>query len=257
MTAIWDLAAMILGPVAGSFIGLISLRLPAGRPVAVGRSACDHCGRKLGPVDLIPVVSFLALRGRCRTCGGAIPRRYIAIELACLAIGVWAAFSFDGPMALITALFGWHLLLIAIVDAEHFWLPDRLTLPLGAVGLGLAWLLSQFYPGFSPLNAVIGVAAGFVSLWLVAWAYRRLRGREGLGGGDPRLFGAIGAWVGWMGLPSVLVWAGIAGLSVVAATMVNRRPVSADQRLPFGAFLAAGAWLTWVFGALGAPLLHP
>ncbi|MBX3479191.1 MAG: prepilin peptidase [Caulobacter sp.] len=248
---------MVLGPVAGSFIGLLSLRLPAGRPVAVGRSACDHCGRKLGPVDLVPVISFLALRGRCRSCGGAIPRRYLAIELGCLAIGVWAAFAFDGPMALITALFGWQLLLIAIVDAEHFWLPDRLTLPLGAMGLGFAWLLSRIYPGFSPLNALIGVAAGFASLGLVAWAYRQLRSREGLGGGDPRLFAAIGAWVGWMGLPSVLVWAGIAGASVIAATMVNRKKVADDQRMPFGAFLAAGAWLTWIFGPLGGSPLIP
>ena len=247
----WDLAAILLGPVAGSFLGLLSLRLPADRPIAVGRSACGSCGRTLGVIDLIPVVSFLALRGRCRTCGGAIPRRYLMIELACLGLGVWSAAAFDGPLALISALFAWQLLLIAILDAEHQWLPDRLTLPLGATGLLLSLILTRLYPGFSPLNQAIGAVAGFLSLWLVAFLYRRLRGREGLGGGDPRLFGAIGAWVGWMGLPSVLVWAGLAGLSVVLATSVLRRSVSGDQRLPFGTFLAIGAWLVWVFGPIG------
>ncbi|NBB17409.1 prepilin peptidase [Caulobacter sp. SLTY] len=247
----WDLAAILLGPVAGSFLGLVSLRLPAERPIVVGRSACQACGRTLGPLDLVPILSFLLLRGRCRTCGAAIPRRYIAIELACMALGVWSAAAFEGPLALISALLAWWLLLIAVVDAEHQWLPDRLTLPLGAVGLILSAVLAQLYPGFSPMHQAIGAAAGFLSLWLVAFLYRRLRGREGLGGGDPRLFGAIGAWVGWMGLPSVLVWAGIAGLSVVLATGVLRRSVSGDQRLPFGTFLAVGAWLVWVFGPIG------
>jgi len=242
---------MVLGPVAGSFIGLLTLRLPAEKAVVAGRSACGSCGRTLGPIDLVPIISFLVLRGRCRACGGAIPRRYLAIELACLAIGVWSAAAFAGPLALLSALFGWWLLLIAVIDAEHQWLPDRLTLPLGAVGLLAGLILSRLYPGFSPVNQLIGAAAGFLSLWLVALAYRRLRGREGLGGGDPRLFGAIGAWVGWMGLPSVLVWAGLAGLSVVLATWVLRRSVAGDQRLPFGTFLAAGAWLVWIFGPLG------
>jgi leader peptidase (prepilin peptidase) / N-methyltransferase len=249
--AVWTLSAMVLGPVAGSFIGLVSLRLPAGAPIAAGRSACGACQRKLGPIDLIPIVSFLFLRGRCRTCGAAIPRRYIAIELACLALGVWAAFAFEGPLTLISAVFAWWLLLVAIIDVEHFWLPDVLTLPLGAAGLIASALLSRLYDGFSIIGPLIGAVAGFGLLWLVARVYRMVRGRDGLGGGDPRLFGAIGAWVGWMGLPSVLVWAGLAGLSVVIATGLVQRKLSATQRMPFGAFLAAGAWFTWVFGPLG------
>jgi len=101
---------------------------------------------------------------------------------------------------------------------------------------------------------LIGAAAGFGVLWLLALIYKRLRGRDGLGGGDPFLLGAIGAWVGWMGLPSVLLWASLSGLSVVAAKVVLRRPVAGTDRLPFGVFLAIGAWLTWLYGPLGLGL---
>ncbi|PVM82276.1 prepilin peptidase [Caulobacter endophyticus] len=242
----WTLAAIVLGPFVGSFIGLLTLRLPAERPWAAGRSACDGCGRKLSPLDLIPILSFAALRGRCRSCGAAIPRRYLLLELACLGIGAWSATSFIGPMALATAVLGWWLLLLATIDAEHFWLPDMLTLPLGVVGFAVSILVLR-EPVWTP---VLGAAVGFGSLWLLAFAYKRLRGREGLGGGDPRLLGAIGAWTGWSALPSVVVWAGLAGISVALAQLVLRRRVTMDQRLPFGVFLAIGAWLTWLLGPL-------
>ncbi len=242
----WTLAAVVLGPFVGSFIGLLTLRLPAERPWAASRSACDGCGRKLGPLDLIPLISFLALRGRCGRCGAPIPRRYLLLEVACLLIGAWSAAAFDGPVALATALFGWWLQLLAVIDGEHFWLPDRLTLPLGAAGFAVSILVLR-EPVWTP---VLGAAVGFASLWLLAWAYKRLRGREGLGGGDPRLLGAIGAWTGWSALPSVVVWAGLAGISVALAQLALRRQVTLDQRLPFGVFLAIGAWLTWLLGPL-------
>ncbi len=252
MTWLWDFAAVVLGPVAGSFLGLISLRLPQEKTVVTGRSACGSCGRTLSPVDLVPILSFLALRGRCRTCGGVIPRRYLMMELGCLALGVWSAFAFDGPMALVSALFGWWLLIVAVIDGEHFWLPDRLTLPLGAVGLIQAVAFAVL--GGTPtlwIHNLIGAAAGFGALWLIAFAYRRLRGREGLGGGDPILLGAIGAWVGWQGLPGVVAWAGVAGLSVVLVMVLRRRGVSAEMKLPFGVFLALGGWLVWILGPVG------
>ncbi len=251
-TWVWDLAAILLGPVAGSFLGLVSLRLPEERTVARGRSACGACGRTLSPIDLIPILSFLVLRGRCRTCGGAIPRRYLMMELASLALGLWSAFAFEGPMALVSAVFGWWLLILAVIDGEHFWLPDRLTLPLGAVGLLQAGAFAALSgTPMATLHNLIGAAAGFAALWLVAFAYRRLRGREGLGGGDPILLGSIGAWVGWQGLPSVVVWAGMAGLTVVLVMVITRRDVSAEMKLPFGVFLALGGWMVWILGPLG------
>ena len=176
------------------------------------------------------------------------PRRYALMALAAAAIGVWAALAQPTLLAAaLTALLGWQLLLIAVIDAEHFCLPDQLTLPLLATG-GLAAVLLDHT---APLDALVGAAAGFSALWLLAFLYRRLRGREGLGDGDPFLLAAGGAWVGWMGLPSVLLWASAAGLSLVMARVLVGKRVSASDRLPFGPCLAAGIWLTWLLGPLG------
>ena len=237
-----------LGPIAGSFIGLVSVRLPLGEGMVGGRSRCRACGRALAPWNLVPVVSYVAAQGRCAGCGERISIRYPLIELACAAMGAWAAVSQPTWIAAaFTAFLGWQLLLIAVVDAEHQWLPDRLTLPLLATGLAAAALL----PVPTLRDGVIGAAAGFAGLWVLSRAYRRLRGREGLGGGDPYLLAAIGAWTGWMGLPSVLVWASTAGLSLVVAQRLTGRAVSASDRLPFGVFLGIGAWLTWLLGPIG------
>lgn len=245
------LTALLLalaGAVIGSFLALVSLRLPADRDVVKARSRCDGCGRALGPIDLVPVFSWLILRGRCRTCGSRIPRRYPLIEAGGALIGTWAGLASGTPVeAALTALLGWQLLLIAVVDAEHFWLPDVLTAPLALSGVLAAALLPE--PGLR--DALIGAVAGFVMLWVVRAIYARLRGREGLGGGDPLLFGAIGAWVGWIGLPSVLLWATAAGLALAGALLVTRRRLTGDERLPFGVCLAAGAWLTWLLGPIG------
>ncbi len=176
------------------------------------------------------------------------PRRYAFMALAAAAIAAWAALVQPTALAaVLTALLGWQLLLIAVIDAEHFRLPDQLTLPLLATG-GLAAVLLDHT---APLDAVIGAAAGFAGLWLLAFVYRRLRGREGLGDGDPILLAAGGAWVGWIGLPSILLWASAAGLSFVAARLLVGRRVSGEDRLPFGPCLAAGIWLTWMLGPLG------
>lgn len=236
------------GLLAGSFLGLVSLRLPAGEPIVAGRSRCGGCGRPLAPWRLFPLVSYLLARGRCALCGSVIPVRYPLMELACAAIGAGAAVSQPSALAaVLTALLGWQLLLLAVVDAENFWLPDALTLPLLASGLAAAMLLDAQ----TLRDAAIGAIVAFVGLKLLALAYRRLRGREGLGGGDPYLLAAGGAWVGWAGLPSVLLWASVSGLSVVLARQLAGRKVSGDDRLPFGVFLAIGVWLTWLYGPLG------
>ena len=174
--------------------------------------------------------------------------RWWGLPLVCMGIAVWAvAHHADSAMVLVTAALGWGLVLIGTVDGEHFWLPDGFTLPLIATGLLVAWLTAPH----ELADRAIGAVAGFVVLAALAWAYRRSRGREGLGGGDPRLFAGAGAWVGWLGLPSVLAWASAAAFSVIAARLIVRRKISGADRLPFGVFLAAGLWLTWLYGPIG------
>lgn len=245
-----------VGLIVGSFLGLVSLRLPRGEDVVFDRSRCGGCGRTLKPWRMIPVLSWALSRGRCADCGSVIPMRYPLIELGSGLIGVWAGLSSgDFATALMTGVLGWNLLIIALVDAEHFWLPDQLTLPLFAGGLIAAVVLHPAgLPAALPAALgppLLGAAVGFGGLWLLARLYRLVRGREGLGGGDPFLLGAGGAWIGWTGLPSVLLWASAAGLSVVLTMLIVRRRVSATDRLPFGVFLSIGLWLTWLYGPLG------
>ncbi len=238
----------LLGAVVGSFLAAVTVRLPREEGVVFGRSRCMSCERTLAPAHLVPVLSWLWLKGKCGWCRAAISPRYILIELAASAIGVWAALAGgDWVFVAATALLGWQLLLIAIIDADNFWLPDILTWPLAVTGLIAAAALGQAIPWAQ----IIGAVAGFGSLWLLAWTYKRLRGRDGLGGGDPFLFGAGGAWVGWMGLPSVLLWACAAGFAIVAVRLIVRRAVSGSDRLPFGTLLAVGIWLTWLYGPIG------
>lgn len=241
----WLIAAALLGPFIGSFLGLVSLRLPQGRPVVLGRSACPSCARALGPLDLVPIVSFLLLRGRCRSCGAAIPRRFLALELACPALGVWAVTVHSSAEGFLGALLAWQLLLLAVLDAEHFWLPRSLTIPLIVSGLAVAAAQGVL------ADHALGAAIGFAGLSLLARAYRRVRGREGLGGGDAYLLAGGGAWCGALALPSILLIGALAGLAFVLVQRGRGRPVGGDQPVAFGVFLALGTWLTWLYGPLG------
>jgi len=240
----------LLGLIFGSFIAAVTVRMPRDEDIVFGRSHCMSCGQTLKPWQLVPVLSWLIQRGRCAMCGAPVSARYILIECAAAAIGVWAAMAgalAGWPTVAATAVLGWQLLLIALIDAENFWLPDELTLPLIASGLLATGLIAWGWP----VPQLIGAAAGFGALWAIAWLYRRVRGREGLGGGDPILFAGAGAWVGWSGLPTVLLWACAAGFSIVLTLLITRGRVSATERLPFGTFLAIGIWLTWLYGSFG------
>jgi leader peptidase (prepilin peptidase)/N-methyltransferase len=235
----------VLGLVIGSFLATVLIRWPAGRSVAGGRSACDACGAALGPLELVPLLSWLVRRGRCRRCGAAIDPRHVAIELAAALIGIVAALAHPLPLALVTAMLGWWLLLVAALDLEHQWLPDLLTLPLLALGLLAGWA------GFGPPLAerAIGAAIGWASLMAIAFLYRRLRDREGMGGGDPKMFGAVGAWVGAWNLPAILLAAGLIGLAAVLAMRLRGEAVSATTRLPLGTLMALAAWPAWLLVA--------
>lgn len=238
---VWCLLFAIAGAVTGSFLALVSLRYPRGKAFALGRSGCSTCGRTLVPIDLVPILSFAVLRGRCRTCRAAIERRYPVIEVSAAAIGAVCALLFPGWQALAAALLGWWLLLLAVLDFEHYWLPDRLTYPLILLGLGAT---AAFTPALL-LHHAVGAALGFLLLWSVAAAYRALRGRHGLGGGDAKLFAAAGAWLGWYDLPLVLL--GAAGTGLAAALVLHRKgPGFLTRQLPFGTFLAPTIWIVYL-----------
>lgn len=239
----------LLGLIFGSFIAAVTVRMPRDEDIVLARSHCMSCGQPLKPWHLVPVFSWLIQRGKCAMCGAAVSPRYILIECAAAALGIWAALAGSGDLiwTIATAALGWQLLLIALIDAENFWLPDELTLPLIASGLIASAVLASGWP----IPQIIGAIAGFAGLWLIALAYQRLRGRQGMGSGDPILFAGVGAWVGWQGLPTALLWACAAGFSIVLTFLITRRGVSATDRLPFGSFLAIGLWLTWLYGPLG------
>jgi leader peptidase (prepilin peptidase)/N-methyltransferase len=240
---LWPVGLGALGAIIGSFIATLVIRWPQGRSVTRGRSRCDSCDAVLGPGELVPLFSAVLARGRCRRCAAPIDPRHWQIELAAAAIGLLAGFAVSGPIALAGAAFGWLLLALAALDLVTFWLPDRLTILLAAGGLftgaiGIAPSLS---------DRLIGGAAGFAVLWGVGQAYRLVRKREGLGGGDPKLFGAIGLWLGWAMLPAVLLLAALTGLALVLVGHVAGRPARLDDRVPFGALLAIAAYPAWLF----------
>jgi leader peptidase (prepilin peptidase)/N-methyltransferase len=209
------------------------------------------------PIELIPpaLAGVLGLVAAALSTRLPLPespmrptwRRWTAMGMASVLLGVWSGLAVGWPLAVVGAPLAVALLLIAVIDAEHFWLPNILTLPLGAAGLAASAFIG---PG-SFVDHLIGAVLGFAVLAGLAALYKRLRGRDGLGGGDARLLAAIGAWVGWAGLPSVVVWASLAGLSWVLARIVARRAPSLDTALPYGTYLAIGAWLTWLYGPLG------
>ncbi|WP_332806040.1 prepilin peptidase [Sphingomonas sp. RT2P30] len=233
----------MLGAIIGSFLATLVIRWPAGRSVLSGRSYCDSCDRALGPRDLMPLLSALSTRGRCRHCAAPIDPRHWQIELAAATIGILAGVAVPGPVAVAGAAFGWLLLTLAALDIAAYWLPDRLTatLALGGVITGAI--------GIDPLltDRLIGGLTGFAGLWTVGQAYRLWRKREGLGGGDPKLFGAIGLWLGWAMLPVILLIAALTGLAVVLVGMIAGRPAKLDDRVPFGALLAIAAYPAWLF----------
>jgi leader peptidase (prepilin peptidase)/N-methyltransferase len=238
----WGVIGFLLGGIVGSFLATAAIRWPRSEQASIGRSRCDHCKRALRPWELIPILSFNIRRGRCASCGGAIDRRHVLIELAAAAIGAVAFALAPGLAGAGGAVFGWGLLLLAVLDVEHFWLPDGATGLLALLGIAFG---AAGAPPF-PNDRLIGMAAGFLSLWLIGRSYRLVRHREGLGGGDPKLFGAIGAWLGWAALPYVLLLAALAGLGSVLLARERGQAVSATMRVPFGALLAVAAWPLWL-----------
>jgi leader peptidase (prepilin peptidase)/N-methyltransferase len=209
------------------------------------RSRCPHCGTPIAWFDNVPVVSWLMLRGRCRACRAPISSRYPLIEVLTAGLFMLAGLHYPGDW-LGLAWCAWLATLVTLsgIDWDTTLLPDDLTLPLLWGGL----ILSLAGSTLPPSAAVLGAAIGWGSLWLVHFLFLKITGRQGMGAGDFKLLGALGAWLGpWAILPVVLV-ASLSG-AIVGVTMKVRGALREGLYVPFGPFLAAGGVVVWAVGA--------
>lgn len=237
-----DLVLLLAAPFVGSLLGVLIRRLPAGGPVGFARSRCTGCHVALSAAEMVPLLSYAALGGLCRRCGSAIGRFHPLVELAGLALAALAV-AVDPGRALVACALGWPLLALAWIDIETMTLPDALTLPLIVGGIAqAAWLAPQMLG-----DRALGATFGWGVLTLIGQCYRRLRGVDGLGGGDARLLAAGGAWLGWQALPDVVLLASLVAILVALALRLR-----AHARLPFGPFLAASIWLLFLMRPPGA-----
>jgi leader peptidase (prepilin peptidase)/N-methyltransferase len=238
------LFAFAFGAAVGSFLNVCIYRLPAGESVVTPRSRCPACHTPIRAIDNLPIVSYLLLRGQCRDCGGRISARYPLVEALTGLTAVAVVWRWDVTVPGVVAFaFLAALIVVTFIDLDHQIIPDAISLPGIAIGLGVSFLLDP--PG--PRNAAIGALLGGGVLWVVAASYEWLTGREGMGGGDIKLLAMIGAFLGWKAIPVTLLLASLSGSLVGGAMMLAR---GADSRvpIPFGPFLAAGAICALFFG---------
>ena len=241
------LPLLIAAPFVGSFLGVVILRDANFARIASGRSHCENCGAKLKARDLVPIISWVALRARCRSCAVRLPIFYPAVELAAVLVVVWAMMVQVGWLLAVAAVLGWFLIALAWIDARTLRLPDSLTLPLLAIGL----VAARFFDPDDWIGHIVGAAASFAGLGVLALLYRWIRGREGLGLGDAKLAAALGAFVSWQGMPGAVLIAAIVALAtVLVRALLLGRPVGRAEPIPFGPFLCIGGWVIWLYGPL-------
>jgi leader peptidase (prepilin peptidase)/N-methyltransferase len=248
--------AGLLGLVIGSFLNVVIHRLPLMMEQQLSRecheylgtadteagvtgrfnlltpaSSCPVCGHRIRCVENIPVASFLFLRGKCAACGTAISWRYPAVEIV-YSMQLFAALAFT-----------WAMIPLFLIDYDRQILPDSITLPVLWLGL-LCSLHGVFIDSHT---SIIGAAAGYLSLWLVYHLFRLVTGKEGMGYGDFKLLGAIGAWVGWQSLPLVILFSSVVGAAIGLA-LILAKGRDHNQPMPFGPFLAVAGWITLLWG---------
>jgi len=248
--------ALVLGLCIGSFLNVVIHRLPKmlerdwrvqcaeleGREperaepynLVVPRSRCPSCARPIRALENVPLLSWAALRGKCAGCGARISLRYPAVELAAGLMAAYAAWRFGfTPAAFGAMVLAWTLLAAGVIDLDTQLLPDDLTLPLLWAGL-----LFNLFGTFATLpSAVIGAMAGYLVLWLIYWLFKLTTGKEGMGYGDFKLLGALGAWLGWQALPLVILLSSVVGALIGISLMLFARHAR-ETPIPFGPYLA-------------------
>ena len=226
--------------------------LPEGRfDLVAPRSRCPACGAAITALQNIPVVSYVALGGKCANCGAKIPTRYPIIELvtALLSAAVAWRFGFGWETAAAVAM-TWALIAITVIDIDHQLIPDSLSLPLLWMGV----MLSLWHPMdaaqvlfIEPRTAIVGAVAGYLSLWSVYHLFRLLTGKEGRGYGDFKLLAALGAWRGWQMLPLIILLSAVVGAAVGISLILFKRH-DRNVPIPFGPYLAAAGWIAMMWG---------
>ena len=266
--------AGVLGALVGSFLNVVIYRLPimlhayweqqleeasaaaavaapgdvgSAFNLAVPRSHCPQCSQPLSALENIPVLSYLVLRGKCRHCRHPISLRYPATELITVVASVLVVANFGFSWNALSLLFlSWSLIVCALIDYDHHIIPDDVSLPLLWMGL-LAATLGVGLPGISPSSAILGAAAGYLSLWSLYWAFRMLTGKIGMGHGDFKLLAALGAWLGWQDLLMLVLLSSVAG-SAVGLVLILLGGRDRSVPLPYGPFLAAAGFITLIWG---------
>lgn len=237
---IWT--AFAIGLIIGSFLNVCIHRLPQGKSVVRPRSSCPHCGALIRSYDNIPILSYLLLGGRCRSCRGPISVRYPLVELLSGAFAAMTAAKFGaGPPGLVVYLFIAALLVITFIDLDHRIIPDVISLP----GIPVGFAASFGWLAISPLESLLGILAGGGSLFLVAWGYQLIAGREGMGGGDIKLLAMIGAFIGWKGVLFTIFVSSLTG-TLAGVGLILLKGGTMKLAVPFGPFLAIGA-LAYLF----------
>ena len=256
----------IIGLMIGSFLNVVIYRLPEmmkrnwlqqcaelrgetieSQPtfnLITPRSACIHCGHKITALENIPIISYLALRGRCSQCQAHISLRYPVVEAITAFMSGFVAWCFGFSFITIaTLILVWALIALAIIDLNTQLLPDDITLPLLWLGL-----LVNMGNGFTDIHsAIIGAVAGYLSLWLIYWGFKLITGKEGMGYGDFKLLSAIGAWLGWSMLPLVILSSSLVGASVGIGLIIAAK-LKKNIPIPFGPYLVGGALIALFWG---------
>ena len=217
----------------------------------VPRSRCPGCNAEITALQNIPVVSWLLLGGRCASCRASISVRYPIVELATAVLSTAVALHFGWHWQTLAALlFTWALISLTVIDLDHTLLPDTLTIPLLWLGLllSLFWHVGLTAPApTDPASAILGAVCGYLVLWTVFWAFKFATGKDGMGYGDFKLLGALGAWMGWQMLPLILLLSAFAG-AVVGIGLILLRGRDRNVPMPFGPYLAAAGWIALLWG---------
>ncbi|RTR31358.1 prepilin peptidase [Shewanella atlantica] len=208
-------------------------------------SACPKCKANIKPWHNLPIVGWLMLKGKCAACGTSISPRYPIIELLTgLAVALLAFHFGPGWEFILATVLTFVLIALTGIDLDEMLLPDQLTLPL--LWLGLLINLDSTFT--SPTDAMIGAAAGYLSLWSVFWAFKLLTGKEGMGYGDFKLLAVFGAWFGWQMLPLIILLSSLVGAVVGIALIVSKK-INKTNPIPFGPYIAAAGWIAMIWGS--------